>query len=656
MATKTFKSRIQNKHDTEAHWNAAVNFKPLAGELIIYDEDNTHSTPRFKVGDGNTLVNNLPFYPSGDVTAAGNNTFTGSNTFTEGVEIHSNDGLTIRNYDSDGQENKILYNQDGITINAEHDIKYPAKSGTFAVTNDIDVTAAGNNTFTGSNKFTQKPRFNSGLQLGFTASAPEVNDLWEIDKEGFKAAGSSLSTQTIKFPDLSTFFTANHTIPLNDTDNTFTGKILINTDPVLIGGHDRYKTIDFSNYDSIKVGWKKSNTLDSDWYSYTRYADGAIYRSPTGLDNATYTYTFPNKNGTLALTSDIPDTSNFVTLSGAQTISGIKKFTGTNIFTGDFSRETRDSSGVIYYKESISDQGFTVGVGGTEAATNTQAIYGHGTIKVTAGASGTGTLYLPVKTGTLAVTDDIDVTAAGNNTFTGTNTFQTETSGNLYRTLINQDGVSVGGGPGSIVLDITYGFDNIKRLYGDTTYTYTFPNKNGIFATMNDIPNVAPLAKLAQDNTFTGSNTFNNGGFKVNSSSGIEALNIDPLNSSGTGHTGMTTLKSAIDQYCSIELGAGTLSISSKGTNNSTGHIDISTGSNGVDFNIAGVTSALKVLSDGIKVNSKTKYCGGKIDNIVSGTTYSLTLPSKSGTLALTNDIPIKTATLSGTTLSITLS
>ena len=64
MATKTFKSRIQNKHDTEAHWNAAVNFKPLAGELIIYDEDDTHSTPRLKIGNGNTLVNNLPFIPT----------------------------------------------------------------------------------------------------------------------------------------------------------------------------------------------------------------------------------------------------------------------------------------------------------------------------------------------------------------------------------------------------------------------------------------------------------------------------------------------------------------------------------------------------------------------------------------------------------------
>lgn len=69
----------------------------------------------------------------------GANTFTGSNTFTNGVEIQSNDGLTIRKYDSTGQEsNKTQYNQDGITIGAEYDIKYPTKSGTFALTDEVD--------------------------------------------------------------------------------------------------------------------------------------------------------------------------------------------------------------------------------------------------------------------------------------------------------------------------------------------------------------------------------------------------------------------------------------------------------------------------------------------------------------------------------------
>ena len=61
MATKNLKTRIQNKHDTEANWAKATTFKPLAGELIIYDKDSNNAKPRFKVGDGTTTVNNLPF-------------------------------------------------------------------------------------------------------------------------------------------------------------------------------------------------------------------------------------------------------------------------------------------------------------------------------------------------------------------------------------------------------------------------------------------------------------------------------------------------------------------------------------------------------------------------------------------------------------------
>lgn len=69
MAEKTAKLRIKQKHDTEANWKKATNFRPEAGELIVYDADNTHSAPRFKVGDGTKLVNALPFVPSSDVTA-----------------------------------------------------------------------------------------------------------------------------------------------------------------------------------------------------------------------------------------------------------------------------------------------------------------------------------------------------------------------------------------------------------------------------------------------------------------------------------------------------------------------------------------------------------------------------------------------------------
>ena len=53
--------------------------------------------------------------------------------------------------------------------------------------------------------------------------------------------------------------------------------------------------------------------------------------------------------------------------------------------------------------------------------------------------------------------------------------------------------------------------------------------------------------------------------------------------------------------------------------------------------------------------NSRTAFVDGRIDNKKNGTKYELTLPTKTGTLATTSDIPIKSATLSGTVLTITL-
>lgn len=59
--SKSLKMRIQNKHDVEANWLLAENFIPLAGEVIIYDPDETHDKARIKIGDGNTLINALDF-------------------------------------------------------------------------------------------------------------------------------------------------------------------------------------------------------------------------------------------------------------------------------------------------------------------------------------------------------------------------------------------------------------------------------------------------------------------------------------------------------------------------------------------------------------------------------------------------------------------
>ena len=59
--SNSVKVRTQLKKDTEAHWNLARNFIPLAGEPIIYTVDEDHTVPRMKIGDGTTYVVDLPF-------------------------------------------------------------------------------------------------------------------------------------------------------------------------------------------------------------------------------------------------------------------------------------------------------------------------------------------------------------------------------------------------------------------------------------------------------------------------------------------------------------------------------------------------------------------------------------------------------------------
>ena len=76
MSSKTLNTRIVHKHDIEFNWNKAVNFIPKQGELIIYDDRYTDdsgneiivaNSVRFKIGDGATNINDLPFSNSSEV-------------------------------------------------------------------------------------------------------------------------------------------------------------------------------------------------------------------------------------------------------------------------------------------------------------------------------------------------------------------------------------------------------------------------------------------------------------------------------------------------------------------------------------------------------------------------------------------------------------
>jgi hypothetical protein len=100
MSKQKIKTRVQNKHDVAANWSKATSFIPLAGELVIYDEDSTYTYKRFKIGDGvlqadgtvvGTTVNDLPFLHTlrsdGDITV---NATTGAVSVKD--DSHTHDG------------------------------------------------------------------------------------------------------------------------------------------------------------------------------------------------------------------------------------------------------------------------------------------------------------------------------------------------------------------------------------------------------------------------------------------------------------------------------------------------------------------------------------------------------------------------------------
>ena len=99
---KSLNSRIQNKHDLEYYWKLAANFRPLKGELIIYDREvdaagnvltaiidgetkpllpKGRTTPytyaRVKIGDGVRTVEQLEFIDNGAAYDIGNTTTAG---------------------------------------------------------------------------------------------------------------------------------------------------------------------------------------------------------------------------------------------------------------------------------------------------------------------------------------------------------------------------------------------------------------------------------------------------------------------------------------------------------------------------------------------------------------------------------------------------
>ena len=170
----------------------------LAGENVTIDasEDNKKIVISAAGGGG-----------TGDVTAAGNNTFTGKNTFTNEITFNTmkseagyiqfgnfnyetteghdylyidNTHINIQKFVGNNQYHEININADLMTYappddNVYYEYSYPRKNGTFALTSDIPdtssfVTLAGDNTFGGTNTFNNSIYAKNGVVAGDTTN------------------------------------------------------------------------------------------------------------------------------------------------------------------------------------------------------------------------------------------------------------------------------------------------------------------------------------------------------------------------------------------------------------------------------------------------------------------------------------------------------
>ena len=119
MGDKILKTRIQQKIDTKANWDKAVNFVPLKGEIIVYSDLN-----KIKVGDGAKKVSELPFLADSDThqsIKALNTNNTSAQTVSSSEAIAGSGTINLHKVAKTGSYNDLNDKPDSVTSVATAD-------------------------------------------------------------------------------------------------------------------------------------------------------------------------------------------------------------------------------------------------------------------------------------------------------------------------------------------------------------------------------------------------------------------------------------------------------------------------------------------------------------------------------------------------------
>ncbi len=571
MAKKTIKTRIQTKNDIKANWDQAQNFKPLKGEMILYTD-----TKQMKVGDGETLVSALPFYPSGDVTAAGNNTFTGTNTFGSG-NLQVGDDST-----------HIILNDNGIESGGLRLLMNSPSTGTFnykfPCNKTVDespaniVTENENNTFSGTNTFTDTVTFNmpaapfkatqdgklactNGLELDFSQSTIKFRDTARLTYGTVIQADTSVHSHSADV--ILTLPNITGTIVADSTDNTFTRPNKFKETYVTFTSPSPNQTTTI-NAESVKVdnGENAGNSSATLSASQLRLYNGGAetqYKMESICFDG-HTFNYPSKEGTFALTSDVSDyvqanptansTTSLTKLKVGNTVYGLPSGGSSAIIISKMIANyptasspnasisfTTEENNQISNKDTFDDVIIQVKISDKKYVCLYPVKYDD-IIYYFASSDNAYKLNITGGVGQLNYSQPAEI--AGSNIFTGTNTFTGDiglqnnvpTQNTIYN--INKNGFKVADSNASMY---TVGFDS-STFGNGTSAKYSLATLQGD-------------QTFTGDNTFTGEQTFNQAVYfettpSVNSEVGLE---ISPV---GTTYTA----KINVDKNTLIDGGA----------------------------------------------------------------------------------------------------
>ena len=568
------KTRIKQKNDSTANWNTAnaEGFKPLQGEIIVYNDVN-----RIKIGDGSNTVSNVPFLDDNCVHLTDNETITGYKKFENPITIKD----SISNSD--------------ITLGATNAANNPGKAG--------EIT------------------WHDGEGNNGAVYIPQGQDdtlatCYKIPGKHFTSfgVGDDLSGQTLYFNTsiayIDNYFQAVKTIAESSGGYT-----------IAVGGPPditlkKNGTIVATFYTFSGNSWLESYTLPSDFGTVTTFNDAhgsakdSIFYT-LGLAPV-YEYTELDVGDVYKKIPAVINSTNSTSSTDA-----LSAYQGNllKILVDDTPPKNHASTETTYGVGELAKYGHVKVINGDLNGKTAQDGYA-------ASQSHTHSQYA----------------LKANPTFTG-------------NTLID----------GYLTVNRTATFQNEIRVSSSAGAAGQVLTSQGVSSSpqWKDIPTPSNMVTTNTEQTITATKNFTGGlgvdgsnAYFANTASNNGGIIIDCYENEGNGDSIFSVYAKGVDKG-EVNFGDGAVDV----------NIGLGTStyiSSNVIFGASSTSYPRTVIArNGVTVQTdqlaSVLYGYDSILRMSGLSSYTINLPSSSGTLALTSQIPIKTATLSGTTLSITL-